>query len=654
MTSPSLARMLKRLKEQKQASQQAQAVVKPTVELKSVKQEAGQAEVSTLQAFLQKKKDSSTGKTTTIDGSNGASSGSGANGVDTTTTATANSVAKALNKDEVNFDNLNAEQRQAVVMAESKHSFCLVGSAGTGKTTTVRTMATTLSSSGVISRLTEGTERVLSEGKPAIAVLSFTNQAVRNIKEALPQEFKQNCSTFHTLLEYYPCEVEIPEIGDDGKETGFNKESQRFVPTYGCQPDGLGDGAFLPHLDIVVVEEGGSVPMWLWETFYSALPRPDDTTFIFLGDLNQLPPVFDDAILGFKLLELPIIELGEVYRNTGLVTKLAQRILEGKPMGDKEAETWNQSDHSGTVSMKPFAKRHPSETSCMAIGTYFKKLIIAGEFDPQYDMVLVPFNKAFGTLELNKWIGQGLAERDGLEVHQVISNYHHFHFCVGDKVLHNKEYWFIDSIEPNTDYTGAPPLPPSPHVDRWGRISTEHEAEVIEAQQFNFENADIDDLLDAAVEVSKTRNSTQSSAVIRMVNCQDPSRTATARSAGQVSNLLLVGAMTVHKAQGSEAQRVWLILHHSHSTMVNRELVYTGVTRARRDITIMYDKQNPVKAGDSMLQKGITTQKLKGNTLDKKLDYYRSKVRAEKLKLELAKKRASQPALTITKTAAFQ
>jgi exodeoxyribonuclease V alpha subunit len=40
-------------------------------------------------------------------------------------------------------------------------------------------------------------------------------------------------------------------------------------------------------------------------------------------------------------------------------------------------------------------------------------------------------------------------------------------------------------------------------------------------------------------------------------------------------------AMTVHKAQGSEFDEVWLLLPQRDSRVLSRELVYTGFTRAR-------------------------------------------------------------------------
>lgn len=48
-----------------------------------------------------------------------------------------------------------------------------------------------------------------------------------------------------------------------------------------------------------------------------------------------------------------------------------------------------------------------------------------------------------------------------------------------------------------------------------------------------------------------------------------------------------VFAMTVHKSQGSEFDRVVVVLPHHTSPLLNRELVYTAITRAKRRVTIV-------------------------------------------------------------------
>lgn len=46
-------------------------------------------------------------------------------------------------------------------------------------------------------------------------------------------------------------------------------------------------------------------------------------------------------------------------------------------------------------------------------------------------------------------------------------------------------------------------------------------------------------------------------------------------------------AMTVHKAQGSEFDAVWLVLPERFNRVLSRELVYTGMTRARRALHVV-------------------------------------------------------------------
>jgi exodeoxyribonuclease V alpha subunit len=44
--------------------------------------------------------------------------------------------------------------------------------------------------------------------------------------------------------------------------------------------------------------------------------------------------------------------------------------------------------------------------------------------------------------------------------------------------------------------------------------------------------------------------------------------------------------MTVHKSQGSEFDRVVLVLPDKDYPLMTRELIYTGLTRARRKVSI--------------------------------------------------------------------
>ncbi len=66
---------------------------------------------------------------------------------------------------------------------------------------------------------------------------------------------------------------------------------------------------------------------------------------------------------------------------------------------------------------------------------------------------------------------------------------------------------------------------------------------------------------------------------------------------GRLPNHNTAYALTVHKSQGSEIDEVMLVLPRTVSKVVNRELLYTAITRARRKIVIAGKKR--------ILKKGI-------------------------------------------------
>jgi exodeoxyribonuclease V alpha subunit len=51
--------------------------------------------------------------------------------------------------------------------------------------------------------------------------------------------------------------------------------------------------------------------------------------------------------------------------------------------------------------------------------------------------------------------------------------------------------------------------------------------------------------------------------------------------------ITLAYASTVHKAQGSEAPQVIMVLTRGHYMMLQRNLFYTGITRAKKKLTII-------------------------------------------------------------------
>ena len=50
-------------------------------------------------------------------------------------------------------------------------------------------------------------------------------------------------------------------------------------------------------------------------------------------------------------------------------------------------------------------------------------------------------------------------------------------------------------------------------------------------------------------------------------------------------------ALTVHKSQGSEFDRVLLVLPDRESPVLSRELLYTGITRARKSVELWFEEK---------------------------------------------------------------
>jgi exodeoxyribonuclease V alpha subunit len=66
-------------------------------------------------------------------------------------------------------------------------------------------------------------------------------------------------------------------------------------------------------------------------------------------------------------------------------------------------------------------------------------------------------------------------------------------------------------------------------------------------------------------------------------------------------------AMTIHKSQGSEFDEVALILPHEVMPLLTRQLIYTGVTRAREKVSIV--------ASEKVLQAGVKTNVMRATRI---------------------------------------
>lgn len=494
-----------------------------------------------------------------------------------------------------NLITLNSSQTSFVSLASTGASCILIGAAGTGKTTTQKAVTQALIQSGKVGLLDPMGHKHLPTGTPGIVICAYTRRAVANIRKNLPTDLQNNAITIHKLLEYQPEYEEIidPMTGDTKTKMSFSPFRTALNP-------------IPPSVKTLIFEESSMIGTDLYKEVIDACPH--NPQLIFLGDIQQLPPVFGPAILGFKLLELPVIELTEVYRQAleSPIISLAHRILSGKTISSEEFPSWKK---PGQLTIHPWKKKISPQDALNTAGQFFIAAETNKFYDPEEDIILIPFNKSFGTDELNKIIANHLAKKRNAEVYEIIAGFNKHYLSVGDKILYDKEDATILEINPNPAYTGAPTQPHSISMDYWGYDPTPPMKDLNSSDDMDF-------LLSQVSSASEDR--VRQASHILTISMNDSGSVIKVDKAADVNSLLLGYALTVHKSQGSEWRKVFFVSHQSHNTMMQRELLYTAVTRAREELYIICEP-------DAFIG-GITGQRVKGNTLAEKALHFRGKL----------------------------
>jgi hypothetical protein len=494
---------------------------------------------------------------------------------------------------------LNEFQLAARDMALAGKSFTLIGPAGSGKTTAQRAVAMALLEQGRLHRTSykkPGTKDRL-EGW-SFAACAYTRRASSNLARAihsdpyLRDELPCNIMTIHALLEFHPVIITDPNTGRD---------TMRFIPNR--------DANNLLDITHLVIEEASMVGLDLWAQLYDALPS--GVQIIFIGDINQLPPVFGPSILNYALVQLPVIELKTVYRQKGDsgILDNAHAILRGDPMHAAKDVFIIEGKSAAPVGQERMA---------LSLSKMFEAWYEDGTYDPEEDMILTPFNKQpLGTKEMNKHIAQFLGRKRGAIVYEVIAGFEKHYLAKGDRVMVDKMDGVIVDIILNPKYMGVCPQVPSANLTRYGAMvgMDHHDLEwdkPADKTYIGYESLDIDKLLDGNPEDDERK--LQCSHIVSVL--LENGFTATLTGAGDFngSSFSLGYVLTVHKAQGCEFRHVFGILHKDHSIMAFRELLYTLSTRARAGLYMI--------AKRFMLDKAVRNPRIKGNSLEEKIAFF--------------------------------
>lgn len=485
---------------------------------------------------------------------------------------------------------LNSEQQMAVDLAMAGKSFCIIGKAGTGKTTSERNII-----KAVLQRIqSRHIFRIQGMGStqegPGVAVVSYTRVAAGNSRKAifkdplLEDQIPHNITTIHNLLEY------APEIYWCEKD---QKEKKRFTPKRNINNP--------ITISTLIIEEASMVDLPLWDKVKEAMLY--GIQVILIGDINQLPPVFGPSILNYGLIQFPIIELKTIYRqkDDSIVLKNAHNILDGKPLEESpDFKIYRMGD-----------VQHGQMKTSIMIAKTLRAWYSRGEYDPENDIVLSPFNKQdLGTTNMNAHIAQFIGEKRDAKIIHIIAGIRHLYIAEGDDILYQKIRGKIVEIKRNFRYLGK--APKTGLLDRFGNIHgksiEDHEEETEDTFEMT-EDTNPDELTHQASHIVKIELETG-----EIISLQKTGELSEA-------NFQLAYCLTIHKAQGSEWKRVILILHKDHSIMAFNELLYTAVTRAREQVVIF--------AKDFMLQKCIETRRIKGSSLKSKIEYFNANLALE-------------------------
>ncbi|MGT2771640.1 ATP-dependent RecD-like DNA helicase [Streptococcus marimammalium] len=278
---------------------------------------------------------------------------------------------------------------------------------------------------------------------------------------------------------------------------------------------------------LIIIDEFSMVDTWLANQLFSAISS--STQVIIVGDSDQLPSVGPGQVLA-DLLEIddfPKVSLKKIFRqsNQSTIVDLASKIREGVLPNDF---TTKKADRSYFECQTPFIL----ESVAKIVSAALKSGIVAKDIQ-----ILAPMYRGqAGITHLNELLQELVNPlNDQLEF-----SFNDTRFRVNDKVLH-----LVNDPENNV-FNGD-----------IGYITELIAAKYTESKQdemtINFDG----------VEVTYARNDWH--------------------------KLTLAYAMSIHKAQGSEFPVVILPITQQSSRMLQRNLLYTAITRAKHKLVMLGD-----------------------------------------------------------------
>ena len=424
---------------------------------------------------------------------------------------------------------LDEKQRDAVKASVGNGVLIITGGPGTGKTTTINTLI-----------------RFYEEDHDEIALAAPTGRAAKRMTEATGREAK----TIHRLLEY----TGMPS--EDNSKGGASEYEGDFAPpgaatVYSANGDSKsegnvsGKGYFLRNeqdpleADVVIIDEMSMVDIFLMNALLKAIVP--GTRVIFTGDHNQLPSVGAGKVLRDMIDSGRFVtaRLEHVFRQAAQsdIVANAHRINKGEPVDlTKKSRDFL------------FIRSNSSETVMDAVRRLITDKLPGYVGCNSFDIQVLSATKkgALGVETINRELQQYLnppaknkpERRNGDNI-----------LRVGDKVMQMKNDY--DLAWTVYDKRGVP-----------------------KEQGSGLFNGDIG----RVVRIDKERDT--------VTIVFDETKHAV-YDRKQILNIELAYAVTVHKSQGSEYPAVVMPMFNGPHMLMNRNLLYTAVTRARKCVCMV-------------------------------------------------------------------
>lgn len=536
---------------------------------------------------------------------------------------------------------------------------CLIGAAGTGKTTTTRMLLHTLMNGDIkagiepmrielvdmsqyrkaapeneedeVESREEDMARATAARVPSIALCAFTGQATQVLRKNLPPAWRANAMTIHSLLAFAPEEY----LKEDGSK------SMRFVPTY--------TEHFKMPWDVIVVDEASMVNLDLWHMMLRAA-KPG-CRFYFIGDLNQLPPPVGMGILGFALARWTVCELNVVHRQSdeaaNKIVDMAWAILKGdydavKAAVDDPKENPNWRIMAFELA-HPVAEAHQQVIN-IAYGLSSKRVPASVNpeepliYDPFRDRIMTPGNgfnpedpgHLLGQFPLNESLSKLFTDKTVpriiIDAQRVTKK-----FAVGYRIMQTKneppdsvnrvtngQTGRIIGIMENPKWFGDRRLVGEESVVAQNRkiMLAQALGDKVEQAREQTQAVTMEDLDDLAASINvngKAEKISGPASHIVQIKFDNGAYREYALNA-DIEQLQIAYASTTHKAQGAEMPTAIIVLHHANKYHLSRENLYTAVTRAKERVILLWTQHG--------LRTALAKQKVSGRTLAEKIRSY--------------------------------